>query len=295
MKIKMSKGYRVFQVVNTIIMILVVFVTLYPFVWLVAQSFSSDAAVAAGQVTFLPVDFTTATYKYLLRDNRFFRYYGNTIIYSAVGTFISVVGTALLAYPLSKPELRLNKFFTPFVVFTMYFAGGLIPNYILVTQWLHLGDTIWAVVLPGAISTFNLLLMKSFFAGLPGELEEAAAMDGMGVYGIFVKIIIPLSKPIIATMCLFYLVGMWNEWFGPFLYLNQDSMKPISLWVRQLVEGANSVDTSSSAEASSVQATLKSATMVLTSAPIICVYPFVQRYFVQGMTMGAVKGSCPYI
>ena len=282
MKIKMSKGYRVFQVVNTIIMILVVFVTLYPFVWLVAQSFSSDAAVAAGQVTFLPVDFTTATYKYLLRDNRFFRYYGNTIIYSAVGTFISVVGTALLAYPLSKPELRLNKFFTPFVVFTMYFAGGLIPNYILVTQWLHLGDTVWAVVLPGAISTFNLLLMKSFFAGLPGELEEAAAMDGMGVYGIFV--------PIIATMCLFYLVGMWNEWFGPFLYLNQDSMKPISLWVRQLVEGANSVDTSSSAEASSVQATLKSATMVLTSAPIICVYPFVQRYFVQGMTMGAVKG-----
>ena len=290
MKIKMSKGYRVFQVVNTIIMILVVFVTLYPFVWLVAQSFSSDAAVAAGQVTFLAVDFTTATYKYLLRDNRFFRYYGNTIIYSAVGTFISVVGTALLAYPLSKPELRLNKFFTPFVVFTMYFAGGLIPNYILVTQWLHLGDTVWAVVLPGAISTFNLLLMKSFFAGLPGELEEAAAMDGMGVYGIFVKIIIPLSKPIIATMCLFYLVGMWNEWFGPFLYLNQDSMKPISLWVRQLVEGANSVDTSSSAEASSVQATLKSATMVLTSAPIICVYPFVQRYFVQGMTMGAVKG-----
>ena len=290
MKIKMSKGYRVFQVVNTIIMILVVFVTLYPFVWLVAQSFSSDAAVAAGQVTFFPVDFTTATYKYLLRDNRFFRYYGNTIIYSVVGTFISVVGTALLAYPLSKPELRLNKFFTPFVVFTMYFAGGLIPNYILVTQWLHLGDTVWAVVLPGAISTFNLLLMKSFFAGLPGELEEAAAMDGMGVYGIFVKIIIPLSKPIIATMCLFYLVGMWNEWFGPFLYLNQDSMKPISLWVRQLVEGANSVDTSSSAEASSVQATLKSATMVLTSAPIICVYPFVQRYFVQGVTMGAVKG-----
>ena len=290
MKIKMSRGYQVFRVVNTIVMILVVFVTLYPFVWLVAQSFSSDAAVAAGQVTFLPVDFTTATYKYLLRDNRFFRYYGNTIIYSVVGTFISVVGTALLAYPLSKPELRLNKFFTPFVVFTMYFAGGLIPNYILVTQWLHLGDTVWAIVLPGAISTFNLLLMKSFFAGLPGELEEAAAMDGMGVYGIFVKIIIPLSKPIIATMCLFYLVGMWNEWFGLFLYLNQDSMKPISLWVRQLVEGANSVDTSSSAEASSVQATLKSATMVLTSAPIICVYPFVQRYFVQGMTMGAVKG-----
>lgn len=288
--IKVSKGYRTFQVINTIIMILVVFITLYPFIYLVAQSFSSDVAVSSGKVTFFPIDFTTATYKYLLRDNKFFKYYGNTILYSAVGTFISVIGTAILAYPLSKTKLRLNKFFTPFVVFTMYFTGGLIPNYILVTQWLHLGNTIWAVVLPGAISTFNLLLMKSFFAGLPEELEEAASIDGMGVYGIFVKIILPLSKPIMATMALFYLVGMWNEWFGPFLYLDQDSMKPISLWVRQLVEGANSVDLGSSAEASSVQATLKSATMVLTSLPIICVYPFVQRYFVQGMTMGAVKG-----
>lgn len=290
MKIKASKGYRAFQIFNVILMIIIVFITLYPFVYLVAQSFSSDKAVAAGKVTFYPVDFTMATYKYLLRDNRFFKYYGNTILYSAVGTLISVAGTALLAYPLSKPELRMNKFFTPFVVFTMYFSGGLIPNYILITQWLHLGDTIWAVVLPGAISTFNLLLMKSFFSGLPRELEEAASIDGMGVYGTFVKIILPLSKPIIATMTLFYLVGMWNEWFGPFMYLNQDSMKPISLWVRQLVEGANNVEMGSSAEASSVQATLKSATMVLTSAPIICVYPFVQRYFVSGMTMGAVKG-----
>lgn len=290
MKIKPSKGYRTFQIVNTIIMIAVVFITLYPFIYLVAQSFSSDKAVAAGKVTFFPVDFTLATYKYLLRDNRFFKYYGNTILYSAVGTLISVAGTALLAYPLSKSELRLNKFFTPFVVFTMYFSGGLIPNYILITQWLHLGDTIWAVVLPGAISTFNLLLMKSFFSGLPRELEEAASIDGMGVYGTFMKIILPLSKPIIATMTLFYLVGMWNEWFGPFMYLNKDAMKPISLWVRQLVEGANSIEVGSAAEASSVQATLKSATMVLTSAPIICVYPFVQRYFVSGMTMGAVKG-----
>lgn len=290
MHIKASKGYNVFRVFNTIVMILVVFITLYPFVWLVAQSFSSDAAVAAGKVTFLPVDFTTATYKYLLRDNKFFRYYGNTILYSAFGTLISVTFTALLAYPLSKSKLRLNKFFTPFVVFTMYFTGGLIPNYILITQWLHMGNTIWAVVIPGAISTFNLLLMKSFFAGLPDELEEAASIDGLGVYGIFVKIVIPLSKPIIATMTLFYLVGMWNEWFGPFLYLDDDALKPIALWVRQLVEGANSVDTGATAEASSVQATLKSTTMVLTSLPIICVYPFVQKYFVQGMTMGAVKG-----
>lgn len=290
MNIKPSKGYRIFQVFNTIFMIVIIFITLYPFVYLVAQSFSSEAAVSAGKVTFFPIDFTLDTYKYILRDDSFSRYYGNTILYSVIGTVISVVCTALLAYPLSKPKLRLNKFLTPFVVFTMYFTGGLIPNYILITQWLGFQDSMLAIVLPGAISTFNLLVMKSFFAGLPEELEEAASIDGMGTYGIFLKIIIPLSKPIIATMCLFYLVGMWNEWFGPMMYLETKDKWPIALWVRQLVEGANNTEIGSSAEASSVQATLKSATMVLTTLPIVCVYPFVQRYFVQGMTIGAVKG-----
>ena len=286
---KPTKVYRAFQVINTIIMILVIFITLYPFVYLVAQSFSSDAAASAGKVTFYPIGFNVNTYKYILRDNQFFRYYGNTIFYTVVGTFISVACTALIAYPLSKPRLRLNKVITPLVVFTMYFAGGMIPNYIVITQWLGLQDSMWSIILPNAISTFNLLVMKSFFAGLPEELEEAAAIDGMNTYQIFLKIIIPLSKPIIATMCLFYMVTMWNEWFTPMLYLDSKDKWPVALYVRQLVEGANNTEIGSS-DASSVQATLKSATMVLTSIPIICVYPFVQKYFVQGMTIGAVKG-----
>ena len=286
---KPTKGYRAFQVINTIIMILVIFITLYPFVYLVAQSFSSDAAASAGKVTFYPIGFNVNTYKYILRDNQFFRYYGNTIFYTVVGTFISVACTALIAYPLSKPRLRLNKVITPLVVFTMYFAGGMIPNYIVITQWLGLQASMWSIILPNAISTFNLLVMKSFFAGLPEELEEAAAIDGMNTYQIFLKIIIPLSKPIIATMCLFYMVTMWNEWFTPMLYLDSKDKWPVALYVRQLVEGANNTEIGSS-DASSVQATLKSATMVLTSIPIICVYPFVQKYFVQGMTIGAVKG-----
>lgn len=286
---KPTKGYRAFQVINTIIMIFVIFITLYPFVYLVAQSFSSDAAASAGKVTFYPIGFNVNTYKYILRDNQFFRYYGNTIFYTVVGTFISVACTALIAYPLSKPRLRLNKVITPLVVFTMYFAGGMIPNYIVITQWLGLQDSMWSIILPNAISTFNLLVMKSFFAGLPEELEEAAAIDGMNTYQIFLKIIIPLSKPIIATMCLFYMVTMWNEWFTPMLYLDSKDKWPVALYVRQLVEGANNTEISSS-DASSVQATVKSATMVLTSIPIICVYPFVQKYFVQGMTIGAVKG-----
>ena len=286
---KPTKGNRAFQVINTIIMIFVIFITLYPFVYLVAQSFSSDAAASAGKVTFYPIGFNVNTYKYILRDNQFFRYYGNTIFYTVVGTFISVACTALIAYPLSKPRLRLNKVITPLVVFTMYFAGGMIPNYIVITQWLGLQDSMWSIILPNAISTFNLLVMKSFFAGLPEELEEAAAIDGMNTYQIFLKIIIPLSKPIIATMCLFYMVTMWNEWFTPMLYLDSKDKWPVALYVRQLVEGANNTEIGSS-DASSVQATLKSATMVLTSIPIICVYPFVQKYFVQGMTIGAVKG-----
>ena len=286
---KPTKGYRAFQVINTIIMIFVIFITLYPFVYLVAQSFSSDAAASAGKVTFYPIGFNVNTYKYILRDNQFFRFYVYTIFYTVVGTFISVACTALIAYPLSKPRLRLNKVITPLVVFTMYFAGGMIPNYIVITQWLGLQDSMWSIILPNAISTFNLLVMKSFFAGLPEELEEAAAIDGMNTYQIFLKIIIPLSKPIIATMCLFYMVTMWNEWFTPMLYLDSKDKWPVALYVRQLVEGANNTEIGSS-DASSVQSTVKSATMVLTSIPIICVYPFVQKYFVQGMTIGAVKG-----
>lgn len=290
MKGKKINGYDVFRILNTIIMIFVIFVTLYPFVYLIAQSFSNDTAVSAGKVTFYPIGFTLSTYRYIFRNMEFFRYYGNTIFYSVVGTAISVISTAMLAYPLSKPRLRLNRFFLPFVIFTMYFTGGMIPNFILITQWLGLRDSIWALLLPGAISTFNLLLMKAFFTGIPENLEEAAAIDGMNAYGIFLKIVLPLSKPILATMALFYLVGMWNEWFGPFLYLDSKDKWPVALYVRQLVEGANNVEVGAGSEASNVQATLKAAAMVVTSLPIICVYPFVQKYFVQGMTMGAVKG-----
>jgi ABC-type sugar transport system, permease component len=291
MNMKPSKGYQVFKVVNTIIMLVVLFLTLYPFIYLVAQSFSSESAVRRGAVSFYPIGFTTTTYEYILANSDFFRYYGNTIMYGVLGTLLAVSLTAMLAYPLSKKRLRLNRFFTPFCIFTMYFGGGMIPNYILIARWLGFRDSMLAIIVPGAISTFNLLLMKSFFVGLPEELEEAAAIDGLDVYGIFRKIVIPLSKPILATMCLFYLVGLWNEWFGPFLYLDTKNKWPISLYVRQLIEGATRATTAeTAAEASNVQTTIKSAAMVLTSIPIICVYPFVQKYFVQGMTMGAVKG-----
>ncbi|WP_284237298.1 carbohydrate ABC transporter permease [Paenibacillus glycanilyticus] len=273
-------------------MTVVVLFTLYPFVYLVAQSFSSEAAVYAGKVTFYPVDFTTLTYNVILSKPDFFRYYGNTIMYAVIGTLIAVSATAVMAYPLSKEKLRLNKFFIPFVLFTMYFGGGLIPNYILVAKTLDMRNTIWALVIPGAISAFNVILMKTFFASLPNELEESAKVDGLDVYGIFLRITLPLSKPILATMLLFVVVGIWNSWFDASLYLQSKEKWPVALYLRQVIETAISpAELGASAEQTTqIAATVKSAAMVLTSLPMICIYPFVQKYFVQGMMIGAVKG-----
>ncbi|MEK5397028.1 carbohydrate ABC transporter permease [Paenibacillus sp. FSL K6-2859] len=288
----MSISSRTFTIVNGFIMAIVVFFTLYPFVYLIAQSFSSEAAVYAGKVSFYPIGFTTKTYEIILSKPDFFKYYGNTILYSVVGTLISVTATAILAYPLSKDKLRMNKFFIPFVLFTMYFGGGLIPNYILIAKTLGMRDSIWAIVIPGAISAFNVILMKTFFASLPNELEEAAKVDGLDIYGIFMKITLPLSKPIIATMVLFVMVGIWNNWFGPSLYLQSKDKWPVALYLRQIIENAISPTEvgATSETANQIAATVKSAAMVLTSLPILCIYPFVQKYFVQGMMIGSVKG-----
>ncbi|GLX66507.1 sugar ABC transporter permease [Paenibacillus glycanilyticus] len=289
---KATPGSRLFNGVNALIMTVVVLFTLYPFVYLVAQSFSSEAAVYAGKVTFYPVDFTTLTYNVILSKPDFFRYYGNTIMYAVIGTLIAVSATAVMAYPLSKEKLRLNKFFIPFVLFTMYFGGGLIPNYILVAKTLDMRNTIWALVIPGAISAFNVILMKTFFASLPNELEESAKVDGLDVYGIFLRITLPLSKPILATMLLFVVVGIWNSWFDASLYLQSKEKWPVALYLRQVIETAISpAELGASAEQTTqIAATVKSAAMVLTSLPMICIYPFVQKYFVQGMMIGAVKG-----
>ncbi len=292
MAIKESTSYKIFKVFNFLIMAVIGFLTVYPFIYLTAQSFSSEAAVYAGKVSFFPVEFTAKTYQVILSKAEFYRYYFNTIVYSVLGTLISVSGTAILAYPLSKQKLVLNKFFTPFVVFTMFFAGGMIPNYVLIAQALHMRDTLWAVVIPGAISAYYVLLMKSFFSSLPDELEEAASVDGLNTYGIFFKIILPLSKPILATMVLFYMVGIWNSWFDAFLYLDTKEKWPVALYLRQMIDIAVNPSEAGAAseEASQIAATIKSSCMVLTAAPIVCIYPFVQKHFVQGMMIGAVKG-----
>lgn len=288
--IKDSKAYTVFKVFNTIIMILTCIATLYPFLYLVAQSFSSEAAIVQGEIGILPVDFNIDTYVSIINDGKFIGYYGNTILYSIIGTVCAVFFSALLAYPLSKPELRANKFFNPFVIFTMYFAGGMIPNFVLMNG-LGLRDTVASFILPGMLSTYYVILMRSFFTTVPKELEEAGEIDGLSKFKTFFKIALPLSKPIIATMALFYLVFYWNNWFDAFLYLDSPEKWPVAYYLRQLISSASSTaDPSATAEMMQISANIKSCAMVLTAAPIICVYPFIQKYFVQGMMLGGVKG-----
>nr|WP_220185869.1 carbohydrate ABC transporter permease [Paenactinomyces guangxiensis] len=270
---------------------LVVFVTLFPFLNVVAQSFSDQAAINAGKVNLIPKGFNLETYKTILHDKAFWTSYRNTIIYTVVATLISMVMTTMLAYALSKKRLMGRKFFTSFAVFTMFFNGGLIPNYILI-KTLGWTNTIWAMVIPGAISVFNMLIMKTFFESLPEELEEAAAIDGSSTYGTLIKIVLPLSKPILATMVLFYAVGNWNSWFSAFLYLDKPDMFPVTLYLRNLLAGATSGESAGATNADNltqIAANIKAVTMVLTALPILMVYPFIQKYFVSGIMLGAVK------
>jgi putative aldouronate transport system permease protein len=270
-----ARGHRAFRIVNAIVLAGVVVLTLYPFVNVVARSFSGRLYIAAGQVNLWPKGFNTYAYRGAFADPMFWHSYRNTLVYSVVSTAIAMVLTTCYAYVLSKKRLRGRVFLVGIAVVTMFFDGGMIPNYVLVSR-LGLRNTIWAIALPNAINIFNLLVMKAFFESLPDELEEAAAIDGMGTYRILLRIVLPLSKPVIATMSLFYAVYFWNSWFTAFLYLDRQSLYPVTVYLRNVITDAGS----------NVQATAS----VLTALPIVLIFPFIQRYFVSGVMLGTVKG-----
>ena len=289
-QIKESLGYEIFKVVNTVLMLIICFVTLYPFLYLVAQSFSSEQAIMSGKVGLIPVDFNLETYISVLKKGDFLRSYKNTLIYSVIGTFLSLLFSCCLAYPLSKKEVVGSKVILKLIIFTMYFGGGLIPNYVLM-QRLHLINKVAGFIIPSLLSTYYIILMKSFFSECPHELEEAGELDGLSPIGIFAKIVFPLSMPIIATMILFNAVGYWNNWHNAFLYLDKREQWPVAYYLRTIINGAStSADPGEvSAEKMQIAANIKSCSMVLMALPIICIYPFVQKYYVQGMMLGGVK------
>jgi len=287
--VKDTPGYRAFSVANVVVLLVVCAVTLYPFVNLVAKAFSSEGFIAAGEVNLLPRGFNVETFRYVMGDSMFWINYKNTVVYTVVGTFVSMALTTPYAYALSRRHLKGRTFFIGIAVFTMFFSGGLIPNYILVADVLGMRNSIWAIVLPGAISVFNLLVMKSFFENFPSDLEEAAAIDGLTTYGIFFRIVLPLSKAVLATMTLFYAVGLWNSWFNSFLYLDQKELFPVTVYLRNMIAAASPA-ADPTQDAVQIGANIQSVTMLLTVLPIICFYPFIQRYFVSGVMLGSVKG-----
>jgi putative aldouronate transport system permease protein len=290
-KIPATRGYRTFQVVNALVLAGVVVAMLYPFVNLLAQSFSSENAIAAGQVDLIPKGFNVTTYLTVMSDPAFWQNYGNTVEYTVVATAIAMVLTTCYAYVLSKKHLKGRGFLIGVAVFTMFFNGGLIPNYVLVND-LGLRNSLWAIVLPNAISVFNLLVMKAFFESMPSDLEEAGVIDGLSTYGILLRIVLPLSKAVLATMVLFYAVSFWNSWFSAFLYMDRSNLFPVTVYLRNLIAGATSGtnEGTSSDTALQVAANIQAVTIMLTVAPILTVYPLVQRYFVSGVMLGAVKG-----
>lgn len=286
-----TTGYRVFQAFNAVVLTSIVLVTLYPFLNIIARSLSDEHYIVTGKVNIIPRGFNLMSYDYVTSDSMFWINYRNTVFYTVVATLIALVLTTCYAYVLSKKQLKGRGFLVGIAVFTMFFNGGLIPNYILVTS-LGLKNSVWAIALPNAISVFNLLVMKAFFESLPVELEEAAAVDGLSTYGILLRIVLPLSKAIIATMVLFYAVAFWNSWFAAFLYMDRLELFPVTVYLRNLIAGAVDSNSTGVADAEKVQvaATIQSVTIVLTVLPILTVYPFIQRYFVSGIMLGAVKG-----
>lgn len=288
-----SSGDRFFQIfVNTLITIILIII-IYPLVFVISASFSDPLYLLQGKVSLLPKGFTLESYSKIINFNDVWMGYKNTIIYVTVGTLINLIMTTLGAYPLSRKDFFGRNIITALLVFTMFFSGGMIPTY-LVVKSLGLTNTMWAMVLPSAISVYNLIIMRTFFQSIPYELQESATIDGASDFQILARIVLPLSKPILAVMTLFYAVTHWNAFFDALIYLTNRSKYPLQLILREIliqddVAGAEGLDDDAIQQAMSVEG-MKYAVIIIANLPILCLYPFLQRYFVQGVMIGSLKG-----
>lgn len=271
------------------VMIMVLLLCLVPFIYMIAVSLSDPDAIVNNEVGLLPKGINFEAYKQIFTYPNFFRAYANTIFYTSAGTLISLILTTLFAYPLSKSFLRGHSFVMKIVVFSMFFTGGLIPNFLLISS-LGLTGTRFAMLIPFAINQFNLIILINFFKALPEEIEDAALIDGLGYFGILYKIVIPLSKPALATIGLYTAVFFWNDWFNGLIYL-KTSQFPVMLFLRNIVNGTSMLgDAAGAADKATIAISIKSAVIITSTLPIIILYPFLQKYFVKGLTIGSVKG-----
>lgn len=287
----MKVKWNWFDVLNALILMGVVTACLYPFIYMLAVSLSDSASIASGTVWLWPKGFNWDMYRYVFEDGRVMKGYKNTLIYVVLGTAISLMVTALGAYSLSKTKLVMGKPILMLIVFTMFFNGGMIPTFLVVKE-LGFVNTVWGMVLPGAVGTWNLLIMRTFFMGMPQELEESGKIDGLSEVGIFFRIVLPLSKPVLATIGLYYAVGMWNNFMGPLLYLRDADLQPLQVILRNIVLSGQFTGTDGPVvgDIVVVEDGLKFATIMVSTVPILLVYPFIQKYFVKGALIGSVKG-----
>ena len=284
----------IFLTINYALLIVCCIIVLYPIYYMFIISISDGYAVLRGEVKLFPVGINFSSYKAVLESPDIPRSYLNTVIYTVVGTFINVAMTAMCAYPLSRKKFYGRNVFAFMIIFTMFFDAGMIANFMVVDQ-LHLTNKIWAIVLPGAINAWYMVIMRTFFQQIPEELYESARLDGAGDFVIFGKIVLPLSVPTIMTMVLFYAVGHWNSWFNALIYLDDKAKYPVQLIMRNIVLSGETSALSSSAaamaqDASIIATNVKYAVVFVTMLPILLVYPFIQKYFVKGIMVGALKG-----
>lgn len=282
------------QIILIAVIMIFVLICVLPVINLASVSLSSKSAILRGDVAFFPVEPTPNAYVAIVRDASMIRSLFYTIELTLIYTALAMVLTILLAYPMTKKRLRGRGFLSMFVIFTMYFNGGTIPTYLTIKDY-GLINTMWSLILPGLISTYNMIILRSFISALPGELEEAAIIDGANDFQVLFKIILPLSLPAIATISLFYAVGKWNSFSDALYYISSEALQPLQLKLYNLIKGSTTLDISTlegnSADLGySISESIESASIIFATLPILVVYPFLQRYFVSGVTVGAVKG-----
>lgn len=286
-----TKGEKLFAIFNVMILSVVILVCFYPIYYVLISSVSDSTALAAYTgVRYRPIGFSLEAYKRVFDNPSIVRSYKNTIVYVTAGTAVNMLMSCIAAYVLTLKKLVIHSFLNKLIIFTMFFSGGMIPLFLLVKN-LRMLDTMWALIFPVAINTFNMLIMKTSFESIPGSLMESARVDGASDMRILLQIVLPLSKPILATMLLYYGVANWNSWFNAMIYLRTRALYPVQLILREILMTSNALAMSgdTSSDIIDISKTVQYATIIVVTLPILLVYPFLQRYFVSGMTAGAVK------
>lgn len=287
---KPSVGEKIFNVFNLVFMAVMIVITLYPFWYCVTCSLSQDIVGNSSSLMLLPKGFSLAAYEYVLKNQNILNGYKVTILVVVLGTTINLVMTIIAAFLLTRKKFAIRGFLTGMMLFTMYFSGGMIPTYVILNNVLNMRNTIWVLVLPGAISVYNMIVMRTNFASIPQSLEESIKIDGGNDLHVLFHVILPLSKAILAVMVLFYGVGHWNSWFNAMLYIDENNKVPLQLALRAVLLQEQIHANAGAADDMGLAENIKYATIIVATLPILVVYPFIQKYFVKGVMIGAVKG-----